>query len=294
MFGLELWFVLAIISAVFGGLYIFSTKVAAERNYDVVLLSTATPFIAGVCFFVVTLSQGDFSGINSLVFFFVAVNAVLYFGVNVLRHYALQCIDTAIYYPIYKTLTPIVVIAAGVMLFHERFSLIEWVGLGLSLSVPLLLITHAEKGRQKDLWHGLRLLAITAFFAAIAAVAVKGGTEATENIWFYITLNDFGIALMGLLTLFYRNGKTPLKQRLKALQKKDFLWIMLWMSVTQVLSFASIVFAYDLGSVGVVYTVQSLYILIPIILSIIYYHEHWNARKVMAIVLSIAALGLLK
>ncbi len=39
---------------------------------------------------------------------------------------------------------------------------------------------------------------------------------------------------------------------------------------------------------------QFLYILIPIVLSIYLYQEHWNARKVIAITLSIVALYLLK
>ena len=55
------------------------------------------------------------------------------------------------------------------------------------------------------------------------------------------------------------------------------------------------VYAYSLGgSLGIVYTINSLYILIPITLSIMFYNEHWNLRKVTAIALSIAALWLLK
>ena len=48
------------------------------------------------------------------------------------------------------------------------------------------------------------------------------------------------------------------------------------------------------GSLGVVYAIQSLYILIPIILSIVIYKEHWNVRKIFAIILSLAALAFLR
>lgn len=291
---MELWFILAVVSAITGGIFIFTTKVAAERNYDVVLLSTITLFIAGFIFLGITIVLSDFSGISRYVLLMVSINAAFYFWVNIMRHYALQSIDTAVYYPLYKTLTPIVVIIAGIILFHESFTTIEWIGLGLSLAVPLLLISNAEKSRQRDLMRGLKLLIYSALLAAIAAVAVKEGTNATENIWFYVTLNDFGVAAMGVMTLVYYNGTRPIRKRLESLKKRDFVWIIFWMSIMQVLSFSALVFAFDLGPLGIVYTIQSLYILVPIILSIIFYNEHWNLRKVIAIILSIAALALLQ
>jgi uncharacterized membrane protein len=47
------------------------------------------------------------------------------------------------------------------------------------------------------------------------------------------------------------------------------------------------------GPLGIVYTINSLYILLPIILAIIFYGEHWNVRKAVAIILSVLALALL-
>lgn len=84
MFGLEIWFVLAVVSAVTGGLFIFTTKVAAERDYDVVLLSTVSLFAAGVGFLLVTIYHGDFSGVSEYLLFLVGVNALFYFWVNIM------------------------------------------------------------------------------------------------------------------------------------------------------------------------------------------------------------------
>ena len=47
------------------------------------------------------------------------------------------------------------------------------------------------------------------------------------------------------------------------------------------------------GPLGIVYTINSLYILLPIILAIIFYGEHWNFRKALAIGLSVVALAML-
>jgi len=125
LFGFELWFVLAISSAIFGGLFIFTTKVAAERNYDIVLLSTASVAFSSVLLGTLTIVRGDFSGIGLVVVTIIVVNAVAYMIVTVLRHYAQQCIDTAIYYPIYKTLTPALAILIGYIFFLARFSMEE-------------------------------------------------------------------------------------------------------------------------------------------------------------------------
>ncbi len=56
--------------------------------------------------------------------------------------------------------------------------------------------------------------------------------------------------------------------------------------------FTLLAFIYG-GPLGIVYTINSLYILPPIILAIIFYGEHWNLRKAVAIILSLVALALL-
>lgn len=290
---MELWFLLSVLSAILGGLFIFITKIAAERNYDVVLMSTASLTASAALFFFATLIFSDFTGFSRLMLVVAIVNSASYMWVNILRHNAMQCIDTAIYYPIYKTITPALTIIAGIFLFAETFTPIEWIGLVLSLLVPLLLISKAEKSRQKDLVRGLRLLLGAAFLAVIATISIKYGTDGTENTWLFIFLTDLGVAVAGMTILLVQKTKQPLIVRLQKLKNTEFLSLIAWMSVFQVTGFATMVFAIAGGPLGIVYTINSLYILIPIVLSIIFYNEHWNARKIAAIILSIAALGLL-
>jgi len=65
--------------------------------------------------------------------------------------------------------------------------------------------------------------------------------------------------------------------------------------VVQFASFTTFLYAFAFnGPLAVVYTIHSLYILIPIILSIIFFNEHWNTRKVIAIVASVAAILLMR
>ena len=53
-------------------------------------------------------------------------------------------------------------------------------------------------------------------------------------------------------------------------------------------------FAFSVGgTLAVVQTIHSMYILIPIVLAIIFYNEYWNLQKAAAIVLSVVSLAFL-
>jgi uncharacterized membrane protein len=47
------------------------------------------------------------------------------------------------------------------------------------------------------------------------------------------------------------------------------------------------------GSLSVVQTIHSMYILIPIVLAVIFFKEHMNWQKVVAIVFSVVSLAFL-
>jgi drug/metabolite transporter (DMT)-like permease len=182
----------------------------------------------------------------------------------------------------------------GDTFFSEGFSGVEWVGLFLSLSVPLLLVTHTEKSRQKNLFRGLRLLLSASLIAAVSVGAIKLGLDQTDNVLLFSLQVDLMLGIAGLITLFLQSKKFGLRSRISNSFRALFLVIVIVSGIFQFTNFVLLTFALSIGSLGIVYTINSLYILVPIILSIIYYNEHWNYRKVTAIVLSIAALAFLK
>jgi drug/metabolite transporter (DMT)-like permease len=81
---------------------------------------------------------------------------------------------------------------------------------------------------------------------------------------------------------------------IRASRWQDIVWLGTLAGIFQCLGFITLLYAFQSGPVSTTYAINSTYILIPIILSIWYYGEHWNARKVIAIALSIGAVVLLK
>ncbi len=222
------------------------------------------------------------------------IAAVTTFLTLVLKVKSLRLIDATLFFPLYKVGGPLLTIILGILVFRESFTVTEWIGLVVSLSVPLLLITRSERSRQKNLVLGLQILLLASITAAVSAGLSKYGTNIASNLWFFLLVSEVCTVISAFLLLVQRH-RTGMPIFFKTESTADALWLALVMGITQSLSFMALMFAFAKGgSLAIVYTVSSLYILIPIILSILIYKEHWNTQKALAIALSITALALLK
>jgi uncharacterized membrane protein len=134
----------------------------------------------------------------------------------------------------------------------------------------------------------------------IVAVSVTSSSAAALNKWaielelpvlsslFYSSL---GILVGSVIVLV---GKRGVQKLWHEVRYESEVGLVVFGSVRAVLISASlglVLFAFQGGTLGIVQTIHSLYILIPIVLAIIFYNEHWNLQKAVAIVLSIAALA---
>lgn len=293
MFGLELWFVLAIASAFAGGISSFLYKVAAKEKVDIVLLSFFGALISSVWLLIVIVLFSDFSNFWHPMLIFAGLTAVTYLITNVMKVKSLENIDATIFFPLYKVFGPGLVIILGITFFGETFTSTEWTGLVLSLFIPLLLISKSEDGRQENLKLGLVWLAVAVVMGAISAGFWKHGADIAPNTWMYILVGELFMIPFAFLTL-YRKHRKNLFEKIVEVKQTKFLKILVVYSTMNVIAASVFIFAFTLGGpLGIVYTINSLYILIPIILAIIFYNEHWNMRKAVAIILSVLALALL-
>ena len=294
MFGLDLWFVYSVLSALSGGLYIFTHKVAVERGYEGVLFNTASSVISAAVLITMTGFFAGYELLTWIALLFVVINGTTYMIGNVVRYETLKCIDTAIFYPLYKTFAPVLAIMVGVLFLSETFSASEWYGIALSLLVPLLLLSKKEDERQKNLKRGLILLLVASLLAAIAATALKLGTNVTDNEWMFASVTHVTLLFVGLGIMLRKQSVPEIIAGSTILKNAQYQWLLNFSGFMHAAAFIFFVLALNAGTLSLVYTIQSLYILIPIVLSIIFYNEHWNLRKVIAIVLSIVALWFLQ
>lgn len=282
---MELWFIYTLLSALFAGLFTFGLKVIAEKDLKANLL-TAVYFAvaANLAFLAWVITGGDTHDIESALLLgglSGALTSLLY----LIQVQGLKYIDAAIFYPIYKTLGPLLVIIVGVVYFAEELTKFEYIALALSLFIPLLLVSRGEKGRQKNLCRGFIILGICGLLTTVTVILSKFAIDRSIDVYFYLMIQMISGLGANILIGIMRREPVMIKHMTKQylgygaiLGSFMFGFIVLYLLAIQ-----------D-GLLSIVYTVQSFYILIPIVLAVIIYKEHMNVQKAIAIVLSILAI----
>ena len=291
---MELWFVYAVASAITGRLYAFVQKVASAKDLNSTLIASYSAGIAGVFGLVTAVFTSGFSDWNYLIIAYAFICGALYVVGAITRLDALKYIDSTIFFPLYKLLGPLVAIGFGFLFFQEYFSSIEWLGIFLSVTVPLLLVSKSEKGRQSNLTKGLWLLVLCSVFTAASTAVGKAGADLFVNLLMFVGWTNFFSFLFGMGLFGFTQRKKSIKQPIAESANMQVFILVCISGIFQFLTTLFLTLGYAHGTLGLVYTINSLYILIPIVLSILFYKEHWNARKAIAIILSILALTLLK
>jgi drug/metabolite transporter (DMT)-like permease len=205
------------------------------------------------------------------------------------RIHSLRFIDSVIYFPLNKLLGPLLVVMFGVLWFGDSFAPLQYLGIGLSLTVPLLLVSGAEHHRQKNLTRGLILMALATTFSSVSVIMVKESLLQTPDVLFTMSAAQIVGAFSSFLILYRERG---MRSIVSHIDRRD-IWLGL---VAGFLAFASVYTlfkALSTGLVSLVYVIQAHYILIPIILSVWWYREHINARKMIAVAVSCFAIALL-
>ena len=292
-----MWFFWAVMAIVVGGVHAFILKVAVEKKYDSVLISSVTPLVSA-CFGTAVLWVMGSTFEPSLFFIEMAIiSAVLFIITSVLRQEGLSKIDTTIYFPINKTVSTSVAAFIGIFLLNESLTGLQYVGVLLGIIVPLLLMNRSEHARQKNIILGVQLATTTAVLSTIAQMVNSFGVskEIFDGSILFLVLIHIFTALFGLSYFWVRQGSKKFGEQFRAnFNTPSQQGFVLLASLVHFFAFFSLLMAFSSGYFSVVYTITSLGIVVPIVLSILVYKEHWDRRKVLALVLAIASVGLLK
>jgi drug/metabolite transporter (DMT)-like permease len=290
-----MWFAFALLSAGFSGLQMFFTKVAAERRYDPYHVSAVAAVVTAICALLAFIVSADsLSTITPLLLWLGVASAALYVARTVTQLESLRFIDAAIFFPLYKVIGPALVTILGVFFLKDHLSGFELLGIALSCIVPLLLITRAEHARQKNLAFGVALMFVSTALAAVTAAVNALGVASDSSLAIPFMLTAYGGAVLVAGALYVRqHRKTGIVQTLKGHSTRSALSVGAAIGLMQFISFYFLLVAFAGGGISLAYSVNAHYILIPVILSVWIYKEHWNKQKAFALVVSILALVLL-
>lgn len=283
---MEIYVILAAISAVLAGFYSFSFKVIAERNYDTNLSYVYMYFTAFVVSWVISLIDWGYSW-NLHEFLLIIIFALwMTFFYNMSMHTRVESMknmDAMIFYPLYKTFGPILVIFISYSLFNETLTIKEWFGICCWISIPLLLITKSENRIQKNLYKGCIFMLFTSFLTALTWTIQKIWVNLWFNLNVFLTVFMFFGGVFSLVWYFKKSNKD---------KKYTNSWIFPF-SVIIGLFFVGSAYTFMRAlewNFAIATTINSFSILIPIILSIIFYGEHFNLKKGIVIGLSIVSI----
>ncbi len=285
---MENWIIYAILSAVAAWGYNFALKMIAERHYDTSLVTCYDylfgSLIAGLWLWWYmqsnTISQEEliYTSLFALgnVFFF---STSIFTRVESMRH-----IDTVIFFPLYKTFGPIMVTAVSLFFFKEVLTFKEVLGIIAGITVPLLLLTKSENRIQKNLLLGVILVVVTALLTTVSTAAAKQVMVKSFSVELFVFLS-FVFGIIFTFISYYFHSRHSHKKYVNT-------WIWKFSVIVGIIHvFSFIFFAQALvGNLAIVFTINSFSLLIPIILSIIFYWEHFNLKKWLVIALSVISI----
>jgi len=277
-------------ATVLAGVHVFISKVISHKGINISLNSMFNFLLPGIACGVLLLVVDKQIPENYLPIIGWSVLGGIAYGISFLtRIHSLKNIDSVLFFPINKILGPIIAVVGGVFIFSESLSLQNYLGILLSVSVPLLLINKSEKLRQKHLYLGLGLLVVSTIFGTITHFFTKVALGFSEHIFLCLMVGQLTGFAVSLLTYLYENKKGNLKIEIREVDIKYGVVT----AFVGLLSLYAIARAIATGPISIVYTIHAHYILIPIILSVIYYKEHINLQKVAAVVVSMLAISFL-
>ncbi len=278
------WFLLSIVSCIFSGLNSFISKILSQKKYDTSAFFIYAFFSSTIYFFIYYLIKQNFS-FSYLVFIMGFLSAIFWFCTIYFKIEGLKYIDSIIFFPIYKVFSNILVLIIGIIFFTEFLTIKQSIGFGLGLFVPMLLINKIEFNSQKKFKKGIILCFVVIIAAILTNFVSKSVTKLDLNIDLYIMLTSLFSLILSQFIFKKKNGQAKTNGNTKTLLIYGFLsgFCIFIISYTYV-------YALKYGDLSIIYMIQSFSILIPIILSIIFYKESINVKKILAIILTIVSL----
>ena len=281
------WLLFAIASIFCWGLFNFGMKVMQQRQYNVSFITLLSSFSWTVVSWIYCLSKYWINWPTTWGYLLLLIafwNTIFYFLSIQTRVKSLQNIDTTIFFPLHKTFWPIFALIVGLLFFKEWLTIKELVWIVIWIIIPLLLLTKSENRIQKNLKLGVTFVFFTSILAWISWMFPKLAQLQSINIDVFTFFMFFFWTIVTAFSYYVIENK---KNKVSLNKELLLFWWLLW-----ILYFLA-VYTFNVAmqwNYAVVITINSFSILIPIILSVIFYKEEMTKKKAFVIFLSIVSV----
>ena len=287
---MELWLVYTIASAILGWINAFFLKMIATNWYNKDFIFFVRYIFGALGAWILYISMWDwYEWIITLTILMIVlafIKALFSYIITYSKVKSLENITATVFFPLYKTITIVCVSLVSIVIFWDKLWVKEIIGLLMWISIPFILINKEESKKERNMKQWVFFVLICWVSASIWAIVDKYINVLEYNI----ELFTFLFMILGIFISYakYKNTKKKNESHNTLVTKTD-----IWFSViVWLLMFASMyLFVKALTwNLAIVYTINSFNILIPIILSVIFYKEEMTMKKAFVIFLSIVSV----
>ncbi len=291
MSSIDTWFAWAVISTILFGIHSFLYQKLIKDGGDTLVAQMVGPIVLVMISTAILLISGEMIAERPWVVALIAVlQGVLFFFTTLCRVEALTIgIPAQLLFPIIKSSTPLVVILSC-FIFDEWFILAQprrLVGVVLALGTTFIVMRPVDGDRSTRFDRGMMLAVAAMLSSAGASLAAKLAfvTEGQVNIIGFMLFSN-------LASMVLAAGRAGGHKATAFAFRRGLSWGAI-IGVINFLGFAAYLLAIKDGELSLVASINSLYILIPMILSALIYHEHLGPRRLTAVLLSLLAIVLI-
>ena len=287
---METWLVYALITAVFSGIANFFQKIAVENRLDTVWLIFANAFFLTVLSLVYVIFYGEWlylgqsmPGILTVLF----VIALAQFSNTRVRAEVLKYLSASEYFVSARILTTGVLTLCWIFFFSEVIASSQFIGLALwSLGIILLFEEDTRLQHSRSWLRAIYLLVFSVFLTSLIQIGGKYVIREADKI--AVMLFYEGLFMLVLFLVFYRK-KIPIMFQKWLPLKQGIIPLLFGLSIYIATVCNFLAFKFD-WPVGIVSKIIGYSLFIPIILSMLFFHEKFSMKKWIAFFLTIISI----
>ena len=284
---MEPWIIYGLIGATFMGIGNFYSKLITEKgiNRNRVFIYSMFSFTLVSFIFLLVNSSHLYASI------FIAILALIRVATGIEKHLfsmeSLKYIESSIYFPIHQIIHIFLVLIVGGVFFHEYLNIPQMIAVLLWIMIVLFLTDKENRSIQVDYKKGFLFLLISNVFLLTSSSINKY----IAHIGFDIPTYIFISGLAGTLYVaFTKKDAFDTVEKEKKLQEMKVwfsrgLFFSIW--------YLCVLYALQSWPFVLVQVLLILSILIPILLSIFFFDEKINNKKIWALLLFIAMIFLM-
>lgn len=283
------WLIFSLTATLFYGIMNFLYKWAAEQKYinpAVVLIAAITVVISAL----ITLLLNGF-GFRFLIpaLPYAAANGTLFAFGALSKFKALELAPASVVFPVNKS-NILFVILIGLLFFGESPSLYQWLGIGTSLAVLMLISSEQISFSGNPVLKGIGFALLAAVCTSFSMTAGKLASTRVDRTS-YILLSYSIVVIVSLITFM---KKTTKEQKKKAFSIKGIFFTGGAIGLLNYFGYKLVLSAFAAGNMSLVQPILALSILIPIFLSALFYREKLTVLRIISIGLTLVSIFLIK